>query len=161
MGRKLWDFNIKTWDLNWLVQNIADAIAAFSHCIVLEQWYSFGLLAFDRNPCFHGLCVKHHPFNIIGGAIAITYLKDMFRWQKCFEKYTLNLYPIVYPKEFRSGLNSHVFLLNKITWASSLIVRFTASKAMQERPRRHEVGYGGASQITLNGETEVVADQSE
>lgn len=118
------------------------------------------LLTFDRNPCFHGVCVKHHPFNIIGGAIAITYLKDMFRWQKCFEKYTLNLYPIVHPKEFRSGLNSHVFLQNKITWASSLIPRFTASKAMQERPRRHEVSYGGASQITLNAETEVVADLS-
>jgi len=23
--------------------------------------------------------IKHHPFNIIGGAIVITYLKDMFR----------------------------------------------------------------------------------
>jgi len=31
---------------------------------------------------------------------------------------------------------------------------------MQERPRRHKVSYGGASQITLNAETEVVADLS-
>jgi hypothetical protein len=72
MGRKLWDFNIKTWDSNWLVQNIADAIAAFSHSSCLINGI---LLAFDRNPCFHGVCVKHHPCNIIGGAIAIIHLK--------------------------------------------------------------------------------------
>jgi len=39
-----------------------------------------------------------------------------------------------------------------------LIPRFTASKAMQGRPRRHKVSYDETSQITLNAEIEVVAD---